>query len=305
MTPFAPLAGVYAAALTPLKPDDGSLDLDGLAALLDFLARRGCHGALLLGTTGEGPSFAPAERQALFAAAAGARPAGFRLLAGTGTPSLAETVDLTRIAFKHGFDGVVVLPPYYYRKASEDGLFAWFSQVIQQAVPEGGAFLGYHIPGVSGVPLSLDLLARLAEAFPDCFAGLKDSSADLETARQIGARFKGDLLVLNGTDRLFSLALENGASGCITALANLASPALRRVWDAFQRGERDADSQACLDRARAFTERFPTAPPALKSLLAARHGFPRWAVRPPLLPLTSEQEAQALAGAEVALEGIG
>ena len=97
--------------------------------------------------------------------------------------------------------------------------------------------LGYHIPPVTGIGFSLELLARLREAYPDRFAGIKDSSGDAEYTRQLGERFGSDLFVLNGNDRLFSTALENHASGCITALANVRSPDLRAVWDAFERGD--------------------------------------------------------------------
>jgi 4-hydroxy-tetrahydrodipicolinate synthase len=210
------------------------------------------------------------------------------LLAGTGTPSLEETVSLTRLAFDLGMDGAVVLPPYYYRKISDDGLYAWYSQILKRAVPSGGVLLGYHIPPVSGVPLSVDLLARLKDDFPDRFAGLKDSSADPEQARDFGARFGKDLLILNGTDRLLSQALTAGASGCITALANLFSPDLRQVWESHRLGQPDPLPQARLSAARGVSERYPPAPPLLKALLAHWHGFPAWTVRPPLLPHSGE-----------------
>lgn len=284
-----PLCGVYAAALTPFKPDY-SPDPAALPLLLDFLARRGCDGALLFGTTGEGPSLAPHERLTLLQAALEVRQThpDFRLLVGTGTPSLEETIELTRAAFESGADGVVVLPPYYYRKVSDEGLFIWYSRVIQRAVPPGKALLGYHIPSVSGVPLSLDLLARLKDAYPDRFAGIKDSSADAEYALELGKRFGKALVVLNGTDRLFTHALQAGASGCITALANLFSPDLRRIWEAHQRGENDPQAQERLNTARAVLERYPPTPPLLKMLLARWHKFPQWGVRPPLLPMSSE-----------------
>lgn len=295
MPHFQHLAGVYAAALTPLHADF-SPNLEAIPRLLDFLARRGCHGALLLGTTGEGPSFSPAERENILRAALAVRQVHpeFRLLAGTGTPSLQETIDITRSAFDLGIDGVVVLPPYYYRKASEEGLFAWFSQVIEKAVPAGGALLGYHIPSVSGVPLSLDLLARLRASHPDRFAGIKDSSADPDHARALGERFGDELFVLTGNDPLFSLALENHASGCITALANLYSPELRRVWEARCQDETDSIAQARLQAARSVLDRHPPAPPLLKAELARSYDFPLWTVRPPLLPLTPEQQQTIL-----------
>jgi len=283
---FSLLPGVYAAAVTPLRSDD-TLDLEGIPVLLDFLAKRGCHGGLLLGTTGEGPSFAPEERLAMLRIATQVRQShpDFRLLAGTGTPSLTETIALTKASFDLGMDGVVVLPPYYYRKVTDDGLFAWFAQVLSRAVPEGGALLGYHIPPVTGVPFSLDLLSRLKDAFPTRFAGIKDSSGDAVFARQLGERFGHELLVFTGNDRLFSQALESQASGCITAMANVISPLLRGVWDAFQNGLPASGIQEQLNAARDVMDRYPPAPPLLKALLAREYGLPAWVVRPPLMPL--------------------
>ncbi len=289
------LGGVYVAALTPLKPDFKP-DLEAIPPLLEFYARRGVHGALLLGTTAEGPSFAPRERTAILRAALAVRESfpDFRLLAGTGTPSLEETADLTRAAFDLGYDGVVVLPPYYFRKASEEGLFAWFSAVIRQAVPSDGAFFGYHIPQVSGVAFSLDLLARLKDAFPAQFVGIKDSSGSPEHARALGARFRDELTVLTGNDRMLSLALENHASGCITAMANLVSPVLRQVWQAHQEGETSPDLQERLNAWRSVLDEYQPMAPTLKALLARHFDFPLWPVRPPLLPLPSERAEEAL-----------
>ncbi|NQU29608.1 MAG: dihydrodipicolinate synthase family protein, partial [Anaerolineae bacterium] len=147
-----PLAGVYAASITPINSNGDTLSLEFVPTYLDFLAERGCHGALLFGTTGEGPSFSSIERATLFEAAVAIRQKhpDFRLLAGTGTPSLQETINLNKAAFENGFEGVVVLPPFYFRNATDEGLFNWFDAVIRQSVPEGKYLLGYHIPRVSG-----------------------------------------------------------------------------------------------------------------------------------------------------------
>jgi 4-hydroxy-tetrahydrodipicolinate synthase len=294
MTFTHPLAGVYAAAVTPLRPNY-SPDLDALPHLLDFLARRGCHGALLLGTTGEGPSFASEEKLAIFRAALAVRQVHpqFRLLAGSGAPSLTETITLTKAAFELGFEVVVVLPPYYYRKASDEGLYVWFSEVLRRAVPAGGALLGYHIPSVAGIGLSLELLARLKDAFPSHFAGLKDSSSDPEYARQLSSRFGNDLLILSGNDQLFTYALDHHAQGCIAALGNLFSVDLRRIWESHNGGQTSLASQERMARRREIMDRYPPVPAFMKTMLARREGFPRWPVRPPLLPLSPNSEEQA------------
>ncbi|MFZ2095454.1 MAG: dihydrodipicolinate synthase family protein [Anaerolineales bacterium] len=284
------LSGVYAAAVTPLKVDL-SPDLDGLTNLIHFLANRGCHGVLIMGTTGEGPSFSLKERISVYKSAAKVCESipNFHLLAGTGTPSLGDTVYLTRSAFDLGFAAVVVLPPYYYRKATDEGLFTWFSQVLKKAVPSERALLGYHIPPVSGVSFSLDLLERLKDAFPDQFVGIKDSSGDPQWARILGERFGKDLLVLNGNDRLFSQSLQSFSSGCITAMANVLSPLHRLVWDRFQTGHPDEITQERLSHAREVLDRHQPMPPLLKQLLSHLHGFPLWKVKPPLQELDPTQ----------------
>ncbi len=293
MTSLHPLSGVYAAAVTPLTPAL-TPDLEPVAEFLGFLAEQGCHGALLFGTTGEGPSFSPGERAEVMRAALAVRQAhpGFRLLAGTGTPSLEETIDLTKLAFDMGYNGVVTLPPYYYRKASDEGLFHWFAQVMQRAVPQDGWMLGYHFPGAAGIGFSLDLLKRLKEAFPAQFAGIKDSSHDEALARTLGETFGTEMVVLTGTDSYLQMALENQAAGCITACANLIAPDLRAVYDAFRQGKNPTAAQARVSAGRHILEKYMPFPPTLKALLARLHGYPRWPVKPPLEEIASETTEQ-------------
>lgn len=283
MSDLHPLAGIYAAAVTPLK-HDSTLDLETVPVFLQFLASRGCHGALFFGTTGEGPSFSPKEREILMRSVRVYRQQipGFRLLAGTGTPSLSESIDLTKLAFDIGYDGVVVLPPYYFRKATDEGLFKWFSELITKSVPANKYLLGYHIPSVSGVGFSLDLIARLKDVFPKQFAGIKDSSHDETYSAALGQRFGKDLLVLNGTDSHFHHALKNHAQGAITALANLISADLREIWDLYQEGKDPSEIQVRVTEKRHILEKYMPFPPTLKALLHRMHNLPLWMVRPPL-----------------------
>ena len=298
MKDLHPLAGIYAAAVTPLQ-EDGSLDHEAIPAYLKFLAERGCHGCLLLGTTGEGPSFNQEERVAVWETAVRVRKANpeFRLLAATGTPSLSESVQLSQAAFELGMEAVVVLPPFYFRNAGEEGLFDWFAQVLEASVPEGKFLLGYHIPQVSGVGLSFELLERLQAAFPQRFAGLKDSSGDLEHAKGLVELLPGKA-VLVGNDRLLGPGLSAGASGAITALANLRSPLLREIWEAHLVGESTETLQEALSRSRTALDQNPSAQAFLKALLHELHGFPRWALRPPLRGFEQSQVEKAKADYE-------
>lgn len=297
MTTQHPLAGVYAAAVTPLQLEDAStLDLESVPALLSFFGSRGCHGIVLFGTTGEGPSFSASEREVVMRAVCTSRhlAPGLRLIAGTGTPSLSETIELTRLAFDLGYDAALVLPPYYFRKATDEGLFNWFSEVIRKAVPSTGQILGYHFPNVAGIGFSIELLSRLKDAFPTQFAGLKDSSHDPELARTLGATFGSDLAVFSGTDSYLQMAMQNNAAGCITAPANLLSPGLREVWDLMNEGRDATEAQARVKRQRDILDKYPPFPPTLKALLHRVHGFPRWSVKPPLLEITPELEEQVV-----------
>lgn len=289
------LSGVYAAAVTPLN-QDFSPDLEGLPPLLDFLARRGCHGALILGTTGEGPSFAPEERIEIYRAALQVRVMhpSFHLLAGTGTPSLTETAALTRAAYDLGYEGAVVLPPYYFRKIGEEGLLAYFTELIRRAVPADGALLYYHFPGLTGISITLEFLSRLRDAFPRQFVGIKDSSGDAENVRALGQRFGTEFLNFVGNEKQFRLGLENHASGCITAPANLLSPDLASLWEAYGRGGELAGVQALLTAQREVLERSTPFPPIIKALLARRYGLPHWTVRPPLLPVAEDAAEKVL-----------
>jgi len=286
-----PLSGVYAAAVTPLK-SDFTLDFESIPLLLKFFASRGCHGIVLFGTTGEGPSFSPAEREAWMRAVSECRSLvpGFRLIAGTGTPSISESIELTKLSFDLGLDGALVVPPYYFRKATDDGLFNWFSELIHKAVPSSGHILGYHFPAVAGIGFSIELLSRLKETFPNQFAGIKDSSHDADLARTLGETFGSDLAVFSGTDTYVQLALQNFAAGCITAPANILSPGLREIWDLMNAGKDASEAQANVKKRRDILDKYPPFPPTLKALLHRLHGFPRWTVKAPLVDLAPELE---------------
>ncbi len=298
-----PLAGIYVASITPFMAN-GQIDLEAVPGLIRFFAKQGAHGALLAGTTGEGTNLSDAERIALIGAAIKIREdfPDFRILASTGTPSLTQSIALSQQAFALGCDAVLVLPPYFHRNASEEGLFEWYRQIIEQAVPESCYLLAYHIPQISGVQMPVTLWQRLSNLFPKRFAGIKDSSGDLEHSYRAIAALPGKA-VLVGNDHLVGPALRRGGAGAITALANLRVSLLREIWDRFQAGKDNDEQQAALTKSRNVLDQNPSAQAFIKSLMPALFDFPQWELRAPLLPFSNEQAARALNEYRASLNG--
>ncbi len=276
------LKGIVAALVTPLNGKD-ELELASLQRHIRVLAKEGCSGILLLGTTGEGPSMGIHERRSVLEAGMAAAD-GLTVYVGTGCPSLRDTLELTRQAFELGADVAVVLPPYYYKKVTEEGLFTFYRRIFDEAVPEGKSLMLYDIPQLSYITLSFDLLERLLQYAGDRLAGVKDSTGNLDHGRELCTRFP-ELRIFVGTDRLLWQALKFGAAGCITAAANLFAPLAVAVYRAFLAGEDGEPPQKVLTQARELLDQYQPLPPTLKSLLALRYGSAAWHVRPPLTPL--------------------
>lgn len=278
--------GVNCAAATPVGPD-GRPDLRLFAAHLRTLLEEGCHGLAILGTTGEANSFSASERKSLVEAALGAGIAGDRLLPGTSASNIPDTVDLTRHAVEAGAKGCVMLPPFYYKGVSDEGLFRFYASVIEEVGDDRLRVVLYHIPQVSQVPITLDLIDRLMEAFPATVVGIKDSSGDQANLQAMVERFPR-LGVLAGADPLLLPLLRMGGAGCITATSNLRSGDLRIIWEAWQDPARGSEVEAAQDRIKAWrtlTNAYVQLP-TVKAMLARSRGDLGWLrTRPPLVPL--------------------
>lgn len=284
------LSGVVPAIATPLR--DGELHLPSLELHLRQLSQGGSHGVLVLGTTGEGPSLSVAERRALIEAARASAGDMF-LLAGTGCASLADTITLTRSAFEFGADAVVVVPPFYFKGISDEGLLAYYRRLLDEALPDDGFLILYHIPKVTGVPISFELLERLLAVDDERVAGIKDSSGDLAHWQALCRRFP-ELRMFVGDDKLLHDGLQAGAAGCITAGGNILAMLGAAVYQTFKAGEDAAPAQATLTAARHVLDAYAPFPPSIKALLSVRYAG-GWEVRPPLLPLPDFELSALLA----------
>ena len=288
------ISGVYSAVATPLDADLNP-DVTKLAAHCRGLIAAGCHGIALLGTTGEANSFSVAERKAILEGVIAGGITPEQLAPGVGVSAIPETIELTRHALSLGVTRVVMLPPFYYKGVSDDGVFAAYARIIEGVADERLKLVLYHIPQTSAVPLSIDLVARLIAAYPGTVAGLKDSGGKLDNMLALTGLDK-DFAVLAGADPLMLPLLQAGGAGCITAVSNLLAGELRTVFDGWDDpGKADAvgKAQARLEAFRELSMAFGAQLPTVKALLAMRDGDTGWnRLRPPLLPLGEGQWAK-------------
>jgi 4-hydroxy-tetrahydrodipicolinate synthase len=287
------ISGVYCAAVTPVG-DDYAPDHAAFIEHGRFLLNEGCDGLALLGTAGEANSFSLSERKALLEAAIAGGVSVDRLLPGTGVAALSETVDLTRHAISLGVTRVVMLPPFYYKGVSDDGLFAAYAEVAERIGDPRLQVILYHIPQFSAVPITFPVIDRLRSRYPMTFVGLKDSAGDLSHMEALVEAFPG-LSVLAGADPLMLPLLRKGGAGCITATSNLIGRDLAFVFRLHADPERADDvatAQARIVAMRNRVSQFAQIA-SVKALVASRTGQASWRlVRPPLLPLTEAELGQ-------------
>lgn len=252
-------------------------------------------GLAVFGTNSEANSLAAGEKiHLLDALIEGGVPAA-RLMPGTGSCAMPDTVAQTRHATATGVKGVLMLPPFFYKGVSDEGLFRYFSEVIERVGDENLRIYLYHIPPVSQVPLSLALIERLLKAYPKNVVGLKDSSGDWSNTQAVIEQFGPDgFEVYAGSEAFLLQTLRAGGAGCISATANVNPAAIARLAKNWQASDAD-EQQAALVRTRKIFERFPVIS-ALKAATARFSDDEQWAkLRPPLVELNEQQRSELFA----------
>lgn len=278
--------GVFAAVATPLTPDL-AVDMPCLIAQCQRLLDQGCHGLALLGSTGEATSFAQSERKAILEAVLAAGIAPQQILLGTGLPAIGDTIDLTRHALKLGVTDFLVLPPFYYKNLSDDGLVASYRHLIDSVADPRLALLLYHFPQFSGIPITHASIEQLRRHHLENVVGLKDSSGQHDSGLAFITKHPG-FGVLAGADPLMLPFLRAGGAGAITGLANIASASLRIIFDYATKPESAEQVQAAQDYLEALRALSAAYPPmaAIKTIIAALLNDPTWRrMRPPLTAL--------------------
>ena len=279
--------GLSCAITTPMS-EGGAVDLQRLAKHARHVLKEGCDSVPLFATTGEGAALGLPARDRMMGAVigAGVDPAT-QLYAGIASASLHEALDQAKMATDCGCKGQLVAPPFYFKGVSDDGLFSWFSQFIEKQKGAARGIILYHIPSVTAVSISVDLVGRLKKAFPGIVVGVKDSSCDWPT-QEAFLKAHGDLSILVGDERQLARSVREGGEGSICGMANMAAGLLRPL---VYEGKDDPRVTAMVNAVCDY----PVLA-AVKALVGHIHNDPGYgAMRAPLEPLTATQRAALIA----------
>jgi len=288
------IRGVLSPVVTPfnkdLSPDSGRF-----IAQCRWLLSQNC-GLAVFGTNSEANSLSANERIALLDALLAADIDPARMMPGTGCCALTDTVRLTEHAVKAGCAGVLMLPPFYYKDVSEEGLYRNFSEVVERVGDSRLKIFLYHIPPVAVVGITTGLVERLLKKYPNAIAGMKDSSGDWNNTKTfLDAFAKSGFDIFPGSESFLLAGLRNGAAGCISATANVNPAAIDKLYREWQKPDADAQQEA-LNVVRKTTGQYVMIP-ALKAVVAHFANDPQWAtVRPPLTELTAAQAKAVIDG---------
>ena len=284
-------SGILSPVLTPftkdLKPDSRRL-----VKLCRWLSSQNVA-LVLFGTTSEANSLSLEEKISLLNDLIDAEINPSLLMPGTGCCSLTETVQLTSHAVKLGCKGTLMLPPFFYKDINDDGLFRSYAETIERVGDSALKIYLYHIPPVSGVNISLDLIERLVIRYPNTIVGVKDSSGNWENTQSILERQWDDFRVFAGSEHFLLQTMRAGGAGCISATANINPNAIYNLYKEWKSNQAD-DLQKQLNQVRTILESYPMIP-ALKSVVSYYSNHPDWTiVRPPFISLEKETQKELI-----------
>jgi 4-hydroxy-tetrahydrodipicolinate synthase len=289
------ISGILCPVVTPFT-NDLRPDAERLIRQCQWLLSQNV-GLAVFGTNSEANSLSVEEKMALLDRLVEAGIDTSRMMPGTGCCALPDSVRLTKHAVQLGCAGTLMLPPFYYKGVSDDGLFASFAEIIEQVGDDALRIYLYHIPPISQVGISLDLIERLVKTYPDTVVGIKDSSGDWDNTNAMLERGWDDFRVFAGSESFLLANMRGGGSGCISATANINPAAIDQLYQTWRAEEADALQQE-LNEIRDTAMAFPMIP-ALKAIVAHYSNYEQWrTVRPPLLPLADDQSTALIAALE-------
>ena len=298
------LSGVLSPVVTPFTHDLAP-DADRLIAQCQWLLSQNV-GLAVFGTNSEANSLSVGEKIELLDRLKEAGVDTGRMMPGTGCCALTDTVELTAHAAEIGCAGTLMLPPFYYKGVSDEGIYANFAEVIERVGNSDLRIYLNHIPPIAQVGFSVDLIERLITDYPNTIAGIKDSSGDWDNTHAMLERKWDDFRIFVGSESFLLANMRNGGAGCISATANVNPAAIDHLYQHWQADDADTMQQS-LNDIRDAVMAYPMIP-ALKATVAEFSGDDAWrTVRPPLVALdrdSSGQLAESLRGQEFEMPGL-
>lgn len=286
------LSGVLSPVVTPFL-DDLRPDADRLIRQCQWLLSQNV-GLAVFGTNSEANSLAVEEKMSLLDCLVEAGIDTARMMPGTGCCALTDTVKLTAHAVNLGCAGTLMLPPFYYKDISDDGIYANFAEVIERVGDDSLRIYLYHIPPIAQVGFSRELIEKLITAYPGTIVGIKDSSGDWYNTQAMLERGWDDFRIFVGSESFLLANMRAGGAGCISATANINPAAIDDLYRHWQAPDADA-RQLALDEIRQTVMAFPMIP-ALKATVAHFADDAEWrTVRPPLVMLDDQQSDRLIA----------
>jgi 4-hydroxy-tetrahydrodipicolinate synthase len=280
------LGGVCAATLTPFD-SAGAPDCTALIAHCRRLLGNGCDAINLLGTTGEATSLSVRERLDVMEAVAASGLPLERFMVGTGAAAYADALTLTRAATALGFAGALIIPPFYFKNLTDDGVLRYYDRLVAHA-GDGLRLYLYNFPQLSGFAFSPLLVLRLATAFGPVMQGIKDSSGSADYAESVVAACPS-IDVFPSSESGLSEAKAKGFAGCISATVNVSAPLAGRVWSG------DGERQRALTAIRTSFAKHQLVP-ALRAVMSSLLADPAWLrMQPPLIELAEPAAARLIA----------
>lgn len=245
------------------------------------MLRNGVQGVTLFGTTGEGASVGLDERSEAISAMIDSGISADVMTLGLCACAITDVLAQIKQGVALGVTQFLLLPPFFFTDLDDAGLFDWFAKLFWQSDPQA-RFILYHIPQVTQVPLSVDLVKRLRRTYPERVVAIKDSSGRWDNTKALIET--GEIPVLVGDERLLHKAAAMGAAGSICGMANLYPQRMRTLFDTQAE---DADLSADVD----CIVSVPVIP-AMKQVMVAMTGNASWGnLRAPLQPLTGKARA--------------
>ena len=279
-------SGVLAPVVTPFKKDL-SPDTERFLDLCRWITSQKANLAVF-GTNSEANSLSVKEKINLLEKLISSGISGDSLMPGTGCCSISETVELTKLAVSLGCRGVLMLPPFYYKGVTDEGLFSYFSEVIERVNDERLSIYLYHIPPISQIPLSSTLVNQLVSKYPEVVAGIKDSSGDWNQTESFHKLNLPNFRIFCGSESFLLKNMKAGGAGCISATANVNPLAINELFKNWAHPDAELQ-QSRVNKIRNIFQRYPMIP-ALKEAIALHSGDKEWSrVRAPLIPISKNQ----------------